>query len=415
MELAFSSALRLLIDRDDVTHVMRGLRYRAGRWTDEQCISIGVKRKRPLSDLSPGEAIPSEIHGIKTDVLQSKPKLSLYSPTYSVVCGGISISPEDLDDDHYEQLGTLGGVFLDDIEGGLVGLTNYHVLARGSAPMVPTSKVIHPGMSDGGRLDGYGRIGSSSTYLVSETGDAVIFALSKAAAQSILETQTVLSGTDNVNISDVVEKVGRSTGTTQGIVTADGYVSLDYSEYGYGSILMAVFAYTPLTDPDEEIVAGGDSGSIVYRVSDSAGLGLHVAHDTDPMVAYACHLPAVVSALQISVPAMTQRLGKATASLSLGRRCYGKASGSLSVAKTLPAFTLKGFAVEDSYTSYATMEEYAVAQGYADEAAFLAAQGYATALEFAESEGYDSIDAFLAGQTIPSLQWILADCGAVVQ
>ncbi|MFA5135714.1 MAG: hypothetical protein WC505_08085, partial [Patescibacteria group bacterium] len=404
MELAFSSALRLLIDRDDVTHVMVGLRFRGKRWTDERCISIGVQQKRPLADLSPDEIIPAEIRGIPTDVIQSRPKLSSYVPTYATLGGGVSISPEDLEEDS-QQLGTLGGVFWDDVNACWCGLTNYHVLARGSAPMIPTDKVIHPGMADGGRIDGYGRIGSTSRYGVDELGDAAIFTLSKAAGLSMLDTKVILTDAVVPDVDDVVEKVGRSTGTTQGIVTAHGYVSLDYSDYGYGSILMAVFAYTPLTDPDEEIVAAGDSGSVVYRVSDSVGMGLHVAHDTDPVVAYACYLTDQMTTLQFSIPTLITRHGIATASLSLGRRCYGQAAGSLSAADTDSAISIKGFAVEDSYTSYDTLEEYAVAQGYADEAAFLAAQGYATALEFAESEGYDSIDAFLAGQTIPSLQW----------
>lgn len=60
-----------LLARPGVVSVGVGLRQRGGMLTDEVCIVIMVRNKRPLANLPPGEALPAKIEGVPVDVQES--------------------------------------------------------------------------------------------------------------------------------------------------------------------------------------------------------------------------------------------------------------------------------------------------------------------------------------------------------
>lgn len=413
MDRAFALSTSLL-GRSDVSGVLRSsLRFKGGKWSPEECISVGVRKKRPLAELGPGEAIPSEIAGVKTDIIELNPKLSLYSPRYSVMCGGVSIgNTED------ESSGTLGGFFYDTITERICGLTNFHVLAQGDTPKVPSTYVIHPSLEDGG--DASWRVAKSTRFLLSEWGDAAIFTPYKDPGLSVLESHQILRNVVEPEIDDLVEKVGRTTGVTQGIVSAIGYLTLDYTDYGYDSILMSVMAYIPRDDPDELIVDGGDSGSIVYNSETGEALGLHVAHVTDPVIGYACVLAYVLEELECA-PLSTQVYElQDIGTTSLSEQQELEVTGTVSFVPADTSFTAKMFAIDDWELEFTDFETWVQYLGFEDTAAFLSYWDFETVEDFVtanpipygeEEAFYTTVEQFLADQKVKSLKNIMADVG----
>lgn len=57
-----------LMRRANVVGVGIGLRQREGRFTREPVIVVSVTHKLPLSELTPEDAIPSELEGVPVDV-----------------------------------------------------------------------------------------------------------------------------------------------------------------------------------------------------------------------------------------------------------------------------------------------------------------------------------------------------------
>lgn len=71
MEKASETAIDEYLSREDVTGVMVGLKFKDGKWTDEPCISIRVKDKKPFAELNKEDVIPKTILGTKTDVIEA--------------------------------------------------------------------------------------------------------------------------------------------------------------------------------------------------------------------------------------------------------------------------------------------------------------------------------------------------------
>lgn len=394
MDTAFPLATALLA-RDDVSGVMRSaFRYRAGAWVREDCIAVGVRQKRPLAELDESEVIPAQIRGVATDIIELNPKLatSLYSEKYSVVCGGISIGNVTS-----ESSGTLGGIFNDTVNSVDCGLTNFHVMA-GPDLSVPDSYAIHPSEEDGGTMSALSRIGISTRWMLDEWGDAAIFTLTKPSALSMLTSQTVLTDVVMPQVLDEVEKSGRTTGVTQGVVSGFGYVGIDYSTYGHGIIYMYCCSIIPLVDPDEMIVDGGDSGAIWYDTTTGAGLAIHVARTTDPVVAYNCILGYVLTDLDCALIPTDKRHASVVGSANLAVPASYAATGSLSCVESNDILTAKLFAVNDWEKTYGPDDwlVWVVDNGYADSATFLT------------DAGYDTVEEFVASFTIPVGKFFVA-------
>ena len=132
-----------LLDRKNVVCVSSGFKVKNGVKTDIPSFIISVKSKLNLNELSVEDVIPSEINGIKTDVIEvgeihalgtcvvapsaaCSPHGNLYDP----LVGGISIGTKKFDRTnavYYTASGTLGSICVDLTDGSLVVLTNNHV------------------------------------------------------------------------------------------------------------------------------------------------------------------------------------------------------------------------------------------------------------------------------------------------
>lgn len=97
MKEAYQKAIKDYLHREDVTGVMIGLKFKDGKWTDEECISIRVKKKKPINELDSKEIIPKTINGKKTDVLEVNYKKLILDNCIrqDSVSPGLSIGPEN--------------------------------------------------------------------------------------------------------------------------------------------------------------------------------------------------------------------------------------------------------------------------------------------------------------------------------
>jgi hypothetical protein len=138
-----------LLKKKNVESYFDGIKQIKGNSTGELCIIVGVCKKEPKGSLLEEDLIPSEINGVKTDVIEV-PKMiaSDYcgsnagssSPSqihakgcgghtynsdgspFECIPGGISIGPKDTN-----SAGTLG-LSVQDSDGSIIGLTNNHVV-----------------------------------------------------------------------------------------------------------------------------------------------------------------------------------------------------------------------------------------------------------------------------------------------
>lgn len=246
-----------------------------GRRTDEPCVVVFVERKVPASQLRPNDLIPETIEAMKTDVVETGRIQALQARTdrWRPAPGGVSIG-------HYRiTAGTLGVVARR--AGVRMILSNNHVLANANAASIG-DPILQPGPYDGGTDQD--RIATLETFvpivfdgfldwLLSLFGIArpvrnvVDAALGKPLSDAdvsdeILEIGTV-SGTASGTIGMPVKKSGRTTGLTQGQITA------------VAATVRVFYGLTRTARFRDQLVAsalsqGGDSGSLIVDADDRA-------------------------------------------------------------------------------------------------------------------------------------------------
>ncbi|MGY1591628.1 hypothetical protein ACI79D_06580 [Geodermatophilus sp. SYSU D00708] len=174
--------------------------------------------------------------------------------------------------------GTLGGFVR--VDGRLALLSNNHVLAAGGAASLG-DPVLQPGPADGGALP-TDRVGSLAAF-VRFRGDGGTNLVDAAAA--VLDPEVPaepgrLPGgpladeapdTDDVDPDERVEKVGRTTGHTLGRITA---VEVDGVTVQYDDGVHTFDDQVEVEGLSGGFSAGGDSGSVIWRSSDRAPMGL---------------------------------------------------------------------------------------------------------------------------------------------
>lgn len=169
--------------------------------------------------------------------------------------------------------GTLGGFVR--VGGSVHALSNHHVLA-GPSPAVGDA-VVQPGPVDGG-TDPDDRVGTLTAWAPLTPGerarvDAAAAALTEPGVDPHYPAGLVTTTVDVLGAEDV-EKVGRTTGRTQGRVTAielDDLV-VDYGE-GTGELTFDGQIEVESTG-DGPFSRPGDSGSLVYAPVAKAAVGL---------------------------------------------------------------------------------------------------------------------------------------------
>jgi hypothetical protein len=264
-----------LLRRRNVVGVGLARKVVGGRQTDEPCVVVFVERKLPNGQIHEKDRIPPTIERMRTDVVESGKIVAQQSRTirWRPAPGGVSIG-------HFRiTAGTLGVVARR--SGARVILSNNHVLANSNAASIG-DPILQPGPYDGGTAAD--RIGSLEAFvpivfdgfldwLLSLFGisrpvrNVVDAAVARPASDGdvsdeILEIGTV-SGTASADIGLRVRKSGRTTGLTEGRVTAIAATV----RVSYGLTRVARFRDQIVTTA---ISQGGDSGSLVVDTGNRA-------------------------------------------------------------------------------------------------------------------------------------------------
>ena len=295
--MAWSSVPRVyearLLRRKNVVGVGIARKVVGGRQTNEPCVVVFVERKVPKPNLGRKDLIPDRIETMKTDVVETGRIVALQSRTVKTDAvetgrivalqsrtGRIRPAPGGVSIGHFRiTAGTLGAVVR---RGGTrVILSNNHVLAnsndgrRGDA-------ILQPGPVDGGTsadqiatLEDFVRISFDGFLdlllglfgIVRPPRNVVDAAVARPLRDSDVSDEILgigpVSGMAPATIDMAVRKSGRTTGLTQGRVTAIAATV----RVSYGLTRTARFR--------DQIVAtalsqGGDSRSLVVDVSNRA-------------------------------------------------------------------------------------------------------------------------------------------------
>lgn len=205
--------------------------------------------------------------------------------------------------------GTLGGFVRRAGTDGLLVLSNNHVLAASDAA-TEGDPVLQPGPADGGTAaDRIGTLTAFQRFVgTGNLVDAAVATLDDGVAADpagypggALLTQVLAP--EDVDPDEAVEKVGRTTGHTRGRITAvevDG-VGVQYDE----GVVHTFDDQIEIEGVSGSFSDGGDSGSVIWRSSDRAPLGLLFAGSTEGGsngggVTFANPLATVLRLLQVS-------------------------------------------------------------------------------------------------------------------
>lgn len=275
-----------LLNRANVVGVGIGYKIKGERKTKQVSLTVLVEQKVALSALAATDIIPKYVANYPTDVIASGTFTAFEnSERQGVAAPGSSIG-------HYRiTAGTFGAVAYDDTTGTPLILSNNHVLANSSNGRDRRAyigdPILHPGPIDGGRLPaaliaqltrfqplvflavnsrqltslrpaaGLGINDAGSPTQLSNLIDAAV-AEPVANAMVTPEISGIgnVTGTREAELDLVVQKSGRTTGVTQGIVLLLNAVV----RVSYGSAGTTVFTDQIISDIPS---APGDSGSLV--------------------------------------------------------------------------------------------------------------------------------------------------------
>ncbi|MEQ3709759.1 MAG: hypothetical protein ABNH38_09615 [Tateyamaria sp.] len=292
--------------RPGVTAVDVGFKIKDKVMTDDVALRVHVARKKPVADLSSSEVFNTtgksltKQGGFPVDVIEgdyapadvSTDRVALEdlmgevgvgierTTAFNPLVGGISCGNPRV------TAGTLGAIVFDRASCRPMILSNWHVLAGGSAAAVGED-ILQPGRVDGGTE----AVATLTRMRLDSSMDAAVATLNNARAHSrdIMNIGTV-TGTDDATLGMEVEKSGRTTGLTKGIV--DGVsmsVSIDYGDPGVVAFTnqIRIVPRPPWPAVDVEISLGGDSGSIWLNERTNRAVGLHFGGERNPSPASA--------------------------------------------------------------------------------------------------------------------------------
>ena len=204
--------------------------------------------------------------------------------------------------------GTLGGFVRRTGTDGLLVLSNNHVLAAGNAA-TEGDPVLQPGVADGGAAAD--RVGALTAFVRLGAGQGNLVDAAAAALDAGVQADptgypggalggSVAAATD-LDPDELVEKVGRTTGHTRGRITA---VEVDGVGVRYDDGVRTFDDQVEIEGLTGAFSAGGDSGSIIWRSSDRAPLGLLFAGSSEGGsagggVTFAHPLATVLQALDV--------------------------------------------------------------------------------------------------------------------
>jgi hypothetical protein len=260
-----------LFKLDGVHGVDVGFKYSAGKRTDEISIRVLVSKKKKT--VSAKQQIPTEINGIRTDVIESvitpftvsqkldDVSLLVDTTKYSTLEGGVSIGPER-SINNYIFVGTLGCIVRDNVTNNPMLLSNFHVMCVDDGWHIG-DEMCQPGRVDGG-VPNTDRVGTLARAVLSNHVDGAICTLSGRPYDcSIIDIGDV-KGTANAVLNSPVSKRGRTTLLTKGFVDAiNATLSIDYGD-GLGVVTLTnQIGIRPDNSVNPKFSDHGDSGSVV--------------------------------------------------------------------------------------------------------------------------------------------------------
>lgn len=254
----------ILRTKPNVVGVGVGFKEKNGKLTSEPCIVVYVSRKR--RGLSAKDIIPKTVCGLPTDVKEATfGSLALRTEKWRPAPGGVSIGHKDI------TAGTLGCIVLDKYTKAFLILSNNHVLANENDGLLGDA-ILQPGPSDGG-TDTVDRIGELVRFVeLTSSGNEVDCAVCSVAVDDyadleVLEIAYPPRNTRALALGDTLRKSGRTTSITEGEVTCvDLDVYVDYPTLG------TIAFIEQIEMSGIAIVAGGDSGSLVWSGEHPVGL-----------------------------------------------------------------------------------------------------------------------------------------------
>ena len=210
------SVLHDIMKREGVTGVGIGYKYTGGKKTDDLSIRVYVEKKKDR--IGKDEKIPSEIDGVKTDVIERKfvlqpmrvavKEIEIQSDTgrYDPLKGGISIGPCRVVNG-YIYVGTLGIKVTDNATGDAMLLSNFHVMCVDDQWHVGDT-MAQPGRVDGGNCPG-DVVGSLQRAVLNDKVDCAIS--SSTSRNSLCEVVDIgeINGTEMATLNMPVRKRGR--------------------------------------------------------------------------------------------------------------------------------------------------------------------------------------------------------------
>lgn len=334
LQAAYEAAVREYGDHEDVTGIDIGFKYtrpvgpNGVKGAPERLGQLAVrfmvreklaaeaiqarkkekeKQREQETEKKQGE-LPRAVQGEPTDVIASRLDVTatgVQTPRrtkrFNPLQPGISVS-------HGARgAGTLGTLVYLEGSNAPVILSCWHVLApengrRGDA-------IYQPSLADGGnpRFDVVAHL---ERWFVDEDGDAAIALLTRGRMleTTLLESDVEIGSARRVVLGEVLEKSGRGTGVSSGLV--DGVGRYRLTLHSGGPTWVEGFRLVPVEGADGPLSDRGDSGAVWFkrrnRSKSAAGVGLHIDGERrqgDPEYAIACHLPQVLERLEVSLEA----------------------------------------------------------------------------------------------------------------
>jgi len=266
---------RALLRKPGVVAVGVGYKRRVGRKTGDVAVVVSVVEKLPPHALATKDIVPYAVDDVPTDVIQTGPIRANNDRTgkWLPAPGGVSVGHKDI------TAGTLG--CLVQSGGETFILSNNHVLANSNAGQIGDA-VLQPGPHDGGTMDD--QIATLHDYVpvhfdielpgcspvqrlvrllglrIFQNGPNLVdAAIAKPLAGDLVERRILdvgePAGMAEAELGLIVQKSGRTTGLTQGIVNQ---VAMTVQVL-YGTAI-ATFEDQVAGDLGND---GGDSGSVV--------------------------------------------------------------------------------------------------------------------------------------------------------
>ena len=305
-----------LLKLPNVTGVFTDYKTTGGERTDRLSIVVTVRTKK---DVPKSQAIPKEINGIPTDVVEEEivPMVGVLlddiapavdAASYATLQGGIGMGPcrsvhldppEVTTSGDYVFVGTLGCIVRDNATNQPMMLSNFHVMCINDAWAVGNT-MTQPSRVDGGSCPG-GVVGTLARAQLTSAVDCAVSNISgRPTGCSIVDIGDI-NGTATATTGLAVRKRGRTTGLTHGTVTATDYTTnVDYGD-GLGVVTLRD-QIRIVNDPAESAQFGnkGDSGSVVVNASNDV-VGLYFAGNGIGTVGVANPIAAVLTALNVSM------------------------------------------------------------------------------------------------------------------